>query len=134
MSRWNLGDAQGSSVNARTKHHSSLSAERSKSGNQASARRLTITSKGSSLARVACTAEFSGEPLQIMPDHDYEAPISLTRHDICRALREIGLGAKLMNQALVELGFKLKPFPKPPWEKIEPNAERSGPAAQDSAT
>ena len=57
-----------------------------------------------------------------MPEkHDYEAPISLDRYDICRALREVGLGAKLINAALVELGFKLKPFPKPPEEGAEEN-------------
>ena len=46
--------------------------------------------------------------------HDYEAPISLNRHQICKAMREIGLGAKLTNEALVALGFRLKLFPKPP--------------------
>ncbi len=41
-------------------------AERSKSGNQASARRLTITQDGKPLARVACTAGFSGASSKTM--------------------------------------------------------------------
>lgn len=35
----------------------------------------------------------------------------LQREDVILALMEVGLGAKLVNDALLKLGFPLAPFP-----------------------
>lgn len=44
---------------------------------------------------------------------------SLSKAEVMRALLNIGLGAKLVNECLVELGYALTPFP------TAPNAVRS---------
>jgi len=52
-----------------------------------------------------------------MSDSEYSQPtgsdevILLTRDDVMLALLEIGLGGKLVNAALVELGYALSKFP-----------------------